>query len=280
MNRSYLTGRSSVPCPRCNKLISRNSDRCIHCGLHRPGVYLSIPIIGSLLAGDLSFVDGILLANFVLFALALALDLPHSTLLGGIFNTLSPSGESLYNLGMGGTIPLAQGRWWSLLTANYLHGGILHIAFNMMWLRQLGFVMEELYGASRFWIIYTLAGVAGSVTSTLAGTEFFVGASGAVFGLFGALILYGWRRGGTFGSNLFRQMILWALFGLAFGFLMPNVDNWGHIGGLVSGAVLGVALGYQERQRQQLWHHLLAVIVLAGAAVCFGMMVAAFFMRG
>jgi rhomboid protease GluP len=225
-------------------------------------------------------VEYIILTCFALYVLSMALDIPGALRIGGLFSTLAPTSASLYKLGMGGLVSWQAGRWWSLLTANYLHGSILHILFNMLWLRQIGPLVEELFGASRFLVIYTVAGLLGSIFSTLAGTPFFIGASGAVFGLFGALIAYGLRRGGTFGTGLFRQMALWAAIGFVLGLLMPNTDNWGHLGGLVAGLVLGALLGYQERTRQKLIHHIAALAALVLIVACFTLMVIAFFRGG
>ncbi len=227
---------------------------------------------------QVSFVDGILIACLALYALALGLDLPAAFQSSGVFNFLSPSSQSLYKLGMGGFIPLLQGQWWTPLTATYLHGSALHILFNMLWLRQLGPLVENLFGPSRFIIIYTVAGLSGSLLSALVGrTPFFVGASGAIFGLFAALIYYGIRRGGTFGSAIFRQMLIWAVIGLVLGFTRAGVDNLGHIGGLMGGAAMAALLGFQERKRQQLVHHLGALVTLIWIGICFVMMVIFFF---
>jgi rhomboid protease GluP len=147
----------------------------------------------------------------------------------------------------------------------------------MLWLRQIGPLVEELYGSSRFIILYTLAGLLGSLTSVLAGTFFFIGASGAIFGLFGALLYYGRSRGGTFGSTIFRQLLIWAVIAFAIGLFLPGVDNWGHLGGLLTGLVAGWLLSYQERSRQKLIHHLLAFIAILFIGVCFAMMVIYFF---
>jgi len=227
---------------------------------------------------QVSFVDGILIACLALYALALGLDLPAVFQTSGVFNFLAPSSQSLYKLGMGGLIPLLNGQWWTPLTATYLHGSVMHILFNMLWLRQLGPLVENLFGPSRFIIIYTIAGLSGSLLSALVGrTPFFVGASGAIFGLFAALIYYGIRRGGTFGSAIFRQMLIWAVIGLVLGFTRSGVDNFGHIGGLIGGAAMAALLGFQERKRQQLVHHLGALVTLVWIGVCFVMMVIYFF---
>lgn len=278
MNRDYNNRRSSTPCPRCKRLISINADSCIHCGLPKPGIYLSIPILNDLISGKIAFVDGIVLLCIALYVLALLLDTSGLSIFGGgILNLLSPTSESLYKLGMGGRIPMAAGRWWTLITATYLHGSILHIGFNMLWLRRIGPLVEELFGASRFWIIYTLSGLAGSILTTIMGTPFFVGASGAIFGLLGALIYYGRHRGGTFGSNIFRQMLIWAGILFVFGFLSARVDNWGHLGGFLGGIIAAALLGYQEKSRETLIQNIIAFLLLIGVALCFLFMVITFF---
>jgi len=267
----------SIPCPNCNRLISTKAEKCIHCGLAKPGWFVSFPLLKNLLRGKISFHDGLVLACFLLYVLAIGLDLPGVVILGNGLASLSPSNLALDKLGMGGRIPFLEGRWWTLLTATYLHGGILHILFNMLWLRQIGALTEELFGASRFIVIYTAAGLTGAVLSTVVGTPLFVGASGSIFGLFGALIYYGWQRGGTFGSSIFRRMIFWAGFGLVFGLLNPSVDNWGHIGGFIGGFAVAFMMSYQEKKRQGLRDHLAALLTLIFIAVCFLLMLITFF---
>ena len=271
----------AVPCPRCRRLTSARAERCLNCGLPHPGRIANLPVLGDLLRERLSFVDGLMLVNFMLFVLALGLDIEQISLSGSLFDWLSPSGEALYRTGMGGAYPvLGAGRWWTLLTATYLHGSLLHIVFNMLWLRQIGHWIEELYGPSRFLLIYTIAGVSGALLSTLLGTSFFVGASGSIFGLYGALLYYGRSRGGTFGSALFRQALIWAVIGFVIGLTMSRVDNWGHLGGLLGGLVASLLLSYQERQRQTLVQHLAALGTLAFIVICFAFVVATMFQPG
>jgi rhomboid protease GluP len=239
--------------------------------LRNPGVLASIPVLRELINGRISFVDSLTLICFSLYALALALDISDLLSMDNLFSFLSPTTESLLKLGMGGAIPLGYGHWWTLITATYLHGSVLHILFNLLWLRQIGPLAIELFGASRFFIIYTFAGLSGALVSALAGTPFFVGASGSIFGLFGALIYYGWHRGGTFGSTIFRQMLIWAAIGLVIGFMQPRVDNWGHIGGFIGGVTAAVALGYQERSRQSLGVHIGALVSILVVVLCFAL---------
>ncbi len=189
------------------------------------------------------------------------------------FNLLSPDGRSLILLGATGTGPIDQlHRWWTLVSANYLHGGILHILFNMLAFSKLGSLVLQEYGPYRMLTVYTLGGVVGFWVSYLAGVTFTIGASAAVCSLIGATLYYGKSRGGAYGQALFRQVGGWTIGIFLFGLLVPGINNWGHGGGIFAGVVLGLLLGYQERRRESLSHKILAggcvaltVIILAWA---------------
>jgi rhomboid protease GluP len=164
---------------------------------------------------------------------------------------LAPSNQSLLLLGATGTVPIDQfQRWWTLLSANYLHGNLLHIFFNMMAFRQLGHLTLQLYGLYRMIVLYTLTGIAGFAVSYFAGVRFTIGASASVCGLIGALLFYGKSRGGMFGQAIYKQIGGWAIGIFLFGLMVPGINNWGHGGGLVAGAILGFLLGYEEKRRE------------------------------
>jgi rhomboid protease GluP len=187
---------------------------------------------------------------------------PGSTVLSANpLSFLSPGATSLLLLGASGTIPIDQlHRWWSVLTASWLHGGILHIFFNMIVLRQIGpFIVQE-YGAYRMFSIYTLSGAGGFLASYLAGVPFTIGASAAVCGLIGAALYFGKSRGGQYGQAVYRQVGGWAIGIFLFGFLVPGINNWAHGGGLLCGALTGFLLGYHERDQENYFHKLLAAI--------------------
>jgi rhomboid protease GluP len=268
---------STTPCPRCLRLISIQANECIHCGLKNPRFYLAIPLLKNLARGEISFIKGIIMVCFGLYIVSIAFNFGLREMASNPLAILSPNFDSLQRLGMGGRIPLINGGWWTLLTAVFLHGNFLHIFFNMWWLRDLGPQVEREYGPSRFLVIYIIAGIAGSILSALAGTSFFVGASGAIFGLFGALVYYGWHRGGTFGSAIYRRTLFWAGLLFLFGLVSPNVDNWGHLGGFIGGFMMSLIMRYEERLRQTLGHHLAALLAMALLAVCFSLMLVNFF---
>ena len=170
---------------------------------------------------------------------------------------------------MTGQVPVFQlANWWTLVTAIYLHGNLLHIFFNLMWIRQLGPVVEDLYGAGRFFLIFTISGVFGFLISSLFNPAT-VGASGSIFGLLGAVIFYGRDRGGAFGQDLYRQMLNWAIVLFIFGFIWPNVDNYAHGGGFVAGYVSAMLLQYQEKASEKFIHRAIALGVVALTALAF-----------
>jgi rhomboid protease GluP len=221
------------------------------------------------LGRDLGFTTFVMGACAVLYALMLAAD-PNGISSGGILNLFSPSTRALFLFGASGRIPVfGYGRWWTVLTAGWLHAGILHIFFNMMWIRQLAPPTSEMYGASRMIIIYTIAGVVGFAASTFAGAfillpiiggaGFTVGASAPIFGLLGALIYYGRRTGSSMVGD---QAKSWAVMLFIFGFIMPGVDNWAHAGGFAGGYVTAKLLDPLKPERLD---HLLAALLCLGA---------------
>ncbi len=222
---------AAILCPRCHKIVSAEAETCPHCGQRKPGLWGATATMRKL-GLQLNFPHLITVFCGVLYLLALALDPSAIFQTQGLMQILSPSLEASIKLGVTGTRPVTYGWWWTLITAIYLHGGLLHIFFNMMWVRQLGPVVEELFGPFRLFAIFTIAGITGFIASTLAGHAFTLGASGSIFGLLAAAIAYGRRA----GSQLFtRQFLQWAVLLFIMGFVMPGVDNWAHGGGFVGG---------------------------------------------
>jgi rhomboid protease GluP len=172
---------------------------------------------------------------------------------------LSPSDTSILLLGATGTVPIDKyHRFWTLVSASFLHGGILHIFFNMAALRQLAALVNREFGVYRMFVIYTVSGVLGFWISYLAGVAFTIGASASVCGLIGALLYYGKSRGGIYGGTLYRQVFSWVIFLFMFGLIVPGINNWGHGGGILAGIVFGFLLGYQEKKRENVVHKTLA----------------------
>jgi membrane associated rhomboid family serine protease len=263
--------RKSILCPNCRKLISIDESRCPHCGIRTPGArWKNNPLTRGWGSGE-KLVRTIIFTNIGMFVLSIAIN-PRS--LGMSLNPLtffSPSPESLAALGATGTYLMhASSGWWTLITANYLHGSILHIFFNLVVLYQISPLINQLYGPHRYFIVYTVSGVCGFLVSYWAGVSLTLGASAALCGLIGAAIYYGKSRGGHFGQAVFKQLGGWALAILLFGFLVPRVNNWAHIGGLLSGALASWALGYNEKYREKLAHRVISAVCIIITALTLG----------
>jgi len=256
--------QGSMICPSCGKLIGVGEERCPFCGAWRPGLYGFAPAIQRLFGRRLDLVAIIVVSCVALYVIALALQPDSIFHITGLFSFLSPGSRALYQLGMTGGVAWRQGWWWTLLTAIYLHGGLLHIFFNVMWIRSLGPVVTEVYGPARAFVIFSLAGAAGFLISNLASGAPSIGASGSIFGLLAALIVYGRRRG---SSHLTAQLWQWAVLMFAMGFVMSGVNNWAHAGGFGGGWVAAEAMRFSEEKRESPAVQVLALALLALTAV-------------
>lgn len=251
--------RKSLLCPNCRKLISSSEEVCPYCGTKTPASLLKRDFIGSLLTNPYDIIKIIISVNAALYILTLVLDPASLRLSGNPLAFLSPTNSSLLLMGATGTYPIGvYGAWWTLLSASYLHGGILHILFNMLALRQIGPLVIHEFGVHRFFAIYTVTGVAGFFLSWVAGVPFTIGASASVCGLIGAILFYGKARGGSFGTALFRQVLGWMVIIAIFGFVIPGINNWAHGGGAAAGVALAFLLGYNDRSSENHRHRLLS----------------------
>ncbi len=261
--------QQSILCPSCRRLISSYVEQCPHCGMRRPGArWKQFSFLGP--DGGARILKVLIAVNVVMFVITLIINPGQVSTSMNPLRFLSPSSDSLYYFGATGTIPVTRHGWWTLLSANYLHGGILHIVFNMMALNQLGPLVIREFGGARMFVIYTGAGVGGYLLSYLARIPFTIGASAAVCGLIGAALYYGKSRGGAYGQAVYQHVRGWILSLFVFGFLFPGINNWGHGGGLATGIFLAFLLGYSERKKELFAHR-----VLAGTCVACTMLVLA-----
>jgi rhomboid protease GluP len=262
------TSKNALLCPNCRKLISSDEPRCPYCGTLRPGSKLKNNALIRLFQSPAQFIKTIIYVNAGMFIISILLSTKMINVSFNPLTFLSPDSRSLLVLGATGVIPIDHmHRWWSLLSANYLHGGILHIFFNMIAFRQIAGLIIQVYGIHRMFILYTLGGIAGFFVSYLAHTNFTIGSSAAVCGLIGAALYYGKRRGGLYGNMIYRQIGGWTLAIFIFGFLVPGIDNWGHAGGIAAGIAGGLVLGYQERKKENRFHKTLAYVAAASTVV-------------
>ena len=217
--------------------------------------------------GNLDLVRLIIYANAAFYLLSILINPSGMGVTMNPLTLFSPSESSLFLLGATGTLPIAQfHRWWTLVTASFLHGGLLHIFFNMMALNQLGtFVVAE-FGVHRFAVIYTVTGIAGFLLSYLAGIPFTIGASASICGLIGAILYFAKSRGGFYGDAMYRQAMGWVVGLVLFGLLIPGINNWAHGGGLVMGIAAAFILGYEDRQKETSFHRILGNVCILGTA--------------
>jgi rhomboid protease GluP len=256
-------------CSSCGSLVGVREEKCYNCGRRNPGLWGFAPMLRSL-GNDLGFVPLVVWGSGALYIISLLLSGNAMRMTGGIFGFLAPDIRVLLLLGASGGVPVFQvGWWWTVLSASWLHGSLLHIIFNMMWVRDLGPVIADMFGPGRMVIIYTVAGVSGFVLSSVAyaflphlpflsGAGITVGASASVFGFLGALVYYGRRT----GSSLTRsEAIRYALILGFFGFVMRGVDNFAHAGGFFGGYLTARFLDPLKPERVD--HILMAVICIA-----------------
>jgi rhomboid protease GluP len=253
----FARSSRTIVCPSCGRLTRADAAECMVCGRKRPGLWGLTTLFRRVFQAD-GVTQAITIACIALYIVSLLLDPGAALRPRGPFDLFAPTGRALDLLGMTGAFASAQGRWWTLLTAIYLHGSLLHILFNVLWIRQLGPAVQEAYGSARLMIIFTVAGVGGFILSNAAGVPFTIGASGSIFGLLGAMVAFGRRRGGLFGTMVLRQYGQWALIMFIFGFFMSGVNNLAHAGGFVGGLAAGWMMSMAERRAETTADHLLA----------------------
>jgi membrane associated rhomboid family serine protease len=232
-------------CPSCRALVARGARTCEECGT--PLANVRAPGIGRLIAnvlpGAAAATSLILLANGFWFLMTMLAQMKGGAEGFGIFSHFSP--RLLYDFGGGFSPAFLHGEWWRVVTPIFLHGGIIHFFFNSYVLLQLGPLVEELYGTARFWVIYLLCGITGSVASQLWSSTsprppVSIGASGAIMGLMGLLLVYGWRRGGASGEALKSAMMRYAIYIVVFSLVVSGIDHVNHAGGFACGALLAL----------------------------------------
>lgn len=263
-------------CPECRGLIDRNASTCPLCGtpIRRPRAHRSnqgmnriagvIPVPGTA-------TSTLIAVNIALFGISWYLTQSAASAAGvsapgfGEVDT-----QVLVRLGAKfGPLIVYRGEWWRLVTAMFLHAGIFHIGMNLWCLFDLGPMVEALFGSAKFIVLYLVTGVAGFLLSLYWRPGVVsIGASGAILGLVGILIGLSFHHGGVgkaYRGQLWRWVIYIFIFGLFFA-----IDNAAHLGGLVTGLVLGYVIPEGEpetRESELLWSALagISVLIIAGS---------------
>lgn len=260
-------------CTSCGVLVGVTDETCYNCGRRNPGLWGFAPALRAL-GNDMGFVPFVMGTCGILYALMLVVTVMSggSIGMGGLFGLLSPSTEAALLFGMSGVVPvMGLGRWWTVLSAGWLHGSALHILFNMSVVRQMAPPTADVYGPGRMVIIYTAACVAGFALSTVAG--FFLaglpwplspgratlGASASIAGLIGAIMHYGNRGGsGMARSYASRYILMLVIIGL-----FPGIDNYAHAGGFGGGYLMARYLDPLKPERID--HIAIALVCLAAS---------------
>jgi rhomboid protease GluP len=257
-------------CPNCRAFVPPNTRVCPYCEAklgpraidrRNPG-----EILGGLIPHARFTTILILIINFAMYG-ATWLYSQHT---GLDFN------QTLYLFGAKvGLRDLAQsGQWWRLVTAGFLHGGVLHILMNSWVLFDLGAEVEAAYGTARMIVFYFVATVCGFLLSAWWSAGLSIGASAGLMGLIGAMIAYSMTEKTAMATAMRSQYVRWLVYIMLFGFIIPGIDNAAHVGGLAGG--FAIAFVFPTPRARLAWQDPV-VKFLAGVAVaitvgCFALM--------
>ena len=212
-------------CPNCRAFVTTNDHVCPYCEVQLGSRAIDRRNPGEILGGLIPHARFttilILVINTILF----------------LAQTLNPN-SGLTDWGASLPAPMMQGQWWRLITAGFLHGGIIHILMNSWVLFDLGAEVEQLYGTSRLIVFYFISTVTGFWTSSHVGMHSSVGSSAGIFGLIGAMLAFGVTDRSSLGATVKALYMRWVIYGLIMSFI-PGVDFWAHAGGLAGGFVAG-----------------------------------------
>lgn len=241
--QGFFGGGNNQPrpqlCPNCGSLVGINATRCHNCGTN---LKFSMAAVNRSLSGVFSgpapVTTALLVANLLMFGV----EWMASTAEGGGGLSILGSMNSFASYRLGASFrPAIFGlnEWYRLVTAMFLHGGLIHIGVNMMSLMQLGPALEELYGSARYLFLYILTGAFGFLVSAATG-HFSLGASGALMGIVGAMLAVTSKRGGSYMHDLRSRLVTSVVILFVIGFFPGiRIDNWAHGAGLAAGFVLG-----------------------------------------
>ena len=240
-------------CPECRAAIMARAQSSAPLRTRRRIAFERIPVTTAIIA-----------VNVVVFVLMVA---------SGV-SAMNPTNMDIVRWGANASLPSLLTQPWRLLTSNYVHVGLIHIALNMWCLLNLGALAEQIFDRWAYVIAYTMCGIAGSMASlAFHPARVGAGASGAIFGLAGALIaaLYLGHlpiHPGALKSTL-KSLVSFAVYNLFFGAVVPAIDNTAHIGGLITGLILGAALAPRlaaSRDQRSGWQ---AFVFSAAAVLLF-----------
>ena len=231
--RAFITNRDRV-CPYCNETVGA-----------RAATLRDDSPIGGFIPPHRFTTVLILLINFGFYAATVVASMKA----GHQDAVMQVDGETLFAFGAKWPAAILAGEYWRLVTAGFLHGGLMHIGMNSWAMFNLGAQVDEIYGSSRWLVIYFVSNVFGFALSTLFSASLSIGASAGICGLIGAMIAVGMRHRNPIGDAIRGAYVRWAVMILIIGFLpMFHIDNAAHIGGLASGFGVAYIAGEPGRQ--------------------------------
>ena len=187
-------------------------------------------------------------------------------------NFSNPSSQLLLDMGASNGEKIFSGEWWRLISSMFLHGGLTHIAFNMYALWAIGSIVEKLFGGFGYFIIYMLSGILGNMLSLYNHSPFIVGvgASGAVFGIFGALVAFAYFKNipKQIAGGILKNALLMIVINGAIGLSIPQIDNSAHIGGCIGGIIVAYFIG-QDLSKLNVKKRRLVSIVVSVVCILF-----------
>lgn len=230
-------------CPHCRAFITADDRTCPYCdtlvGSRAVDRRSPADVLGGLIPHARFTTVMILLINTGLY---LAMMLRHTA--SGGPPGMDPDGQTLFDFGAKYSAAIFAGQWWRLITAGFLHGGLMHILMNSWVLFDLGAQVEESYGTSRYLVFYFVTTITGFLASAFWSSTLSIGSSAGIFGLIGAMIAMGVKDRSAYGAAVRSLYVRWAMYGLLMGLIpMFAVDNAAHIGGLAGGFGLAYVAG-------------------------------------
>ena len=262
---------AAVPmCPGCRALLAPEEAACPYCGwnVRQTEVRREGGVVERALRPVGGVIPVLIGANVLLFlgTIVAQMALTRAKGVDGFVDSvMNPGGRTLALLGANVPEHVLKGQWWRLLCPVFLHGGILHIAMNMMALRNIGGAVVDAFGAGKALALYLVAGIAGNLASVawfhwMGGNGMVprIGASGAIFGIVGLIAALGFRIGGEQGKSLWKPMVQSIVLMLVLGFILSKsggpilLDNTGHVGGFLCGLGTGFVCTFGVRARGDL----------------------------
>ena len=258
-------------CSNCRAFITIDDKVCPYCDFQQAAraIDLRMPddLLGGLLPATRFLTTIILIVNSGLYVATM---LYSMNLAGNPSALMNIDGRTLVIFGAKYGPLIAAGQLWRLVTAGFLHGGLVHIAFNSFSLLDVGSHVEELYGLSRLAVIYLISTITGFGFSYWWSPTVSIGASAGIFGLLGAMLAWGikWERT-AYGSAVKSQYSRWLVYGLVMS-LMGNIDMGAHIGGLAGGFAVGWFAGepHKNATKDRLWD-IAMYVSIAIVLACF-----------